>query len=75
MTILIWLLAIVTFPFWFPLVLIIVGLGIALFGIILLPILLISLGIIICILQICWNTHKRLTAARKRFMNRRISWK
>jgi hypothetical protein len=59
-----WILILVTFPFWFPIVLTVIGLFILIVGILLASLLFISLCTIIWILKTFYRVHMGLVIAR-----------
>lgn len=73
-----WILAIVTFPFWFPVLLLIIGFLILMFGSLLLVFLLLDLSLIIWILKSLYNVHVGLLMARQTIVKKlknNMSWK
>jgi uncharacterized membrane protein len=60
-----WFLLIVTFPFWLPILLLIAGFFILIFGVLLLGFLLVSLGLIVWVLKIFCGVYIGLLEARK----------
>jgi len=76
-----WLLVVITFPFWFPILLLVVGFFILLFGILLLSLSVASLCLIIWVLKNLYSVHVGLVDARQTIIkeiengiNSNMSW-